>query len=196
MLALLLNNKHVLKRGQEEIDLHVGKQRRVQASDIKNLNYLEAILKETLRLYPPGPLLVPHEATQDCYISGYYVPKGTRVLANVWKLHRDPTIWSQPEGFVPERFMTTTENDNGEINDSEGRHFQYLPFGYGSTACPGSNFGVQVSLLTLARLLQGFELEVENDEKVDMREGTSFTLPKATPLEVVLTPRLSPHQYR
>ncbi|KAK4268243.1 hypothetical protein QN277_024926 [Acacia crassicarpa] len=198
MLASLLNNKHVLKRAQEEINLQVGNQRWVQTSDTKNLPYLQAILKETLRLYPAGPLLVPHEAAQDCYICGYYIPKGTRVFANVWKLHRDPTIWPQPERFVPERFMTT-ENDGGGggeiVDDNEGRHFSYLPFGSGRRACPGSNLGMQVSLLTLARLLQAFELQVEDDETVDMREGASITLPKATPLEVVLTPRLSPHQY-
>ncbi|XP_028776907.1 cytochrome P450 CYP82D47 [Neltuma alba] len=193
MLALLLNNKHVLKRAQEEIDHHVGKQRWVQTSDTKNLTYLEAIFKETLRLYPAGPLLIPHEATQDCYISGYYVPKGTRVLANVWKLHRDPTIWSQSEKFMPERFITEN-NNNGEIDHGEGyAHFQYLPFGSGRRACPGSNLAAQVSVLTLARLLQGFELEVY--EKVDMKEGTSITLPKATPLQVILTPRLSPRLY-
>ncbi|XP_054790409.1 cytochrome P450 CYP82J17-like [Prosopis cineraria] len=191
MLALLLNNKHVLKRAQEEVDHHVGKQRWVQTLDIKNLIYLQAIVKETLRLYPPGPLLVPHEATQDCYICGYYVPKGTRVLANVWKLHRDPTIWSQPEKFMPERFIT----ENGDI-DNEGHHFQYLPFGIGRRACPGSNLAVQVSVLSLARLLQGFELVKVGDEPVDMKEGTSITLPKATPLEAVLTPRCLPHQYQ
>ncbi|XP_054782752.1 cytochrome P450 CYP82J17-like [Prosopis cineraria] len=190
-LALLLNNKHVLKRAQEEIDHHVGKQRWVQTSDIKNLIYLQAILKEALRLYPPGPLLIPHEATQDCYISGYYVPKGTRVFANVWKLHRDPSIWSQPEKFMPERFIT---ENNGDV-DHEGRHFQYLPFGSGRRACPGSSFAMQVSLLSLARLLQGFELKAVGDEPVDMKEGSSFTLPKETPLEVLLTPRLLSHQY-
>ena len=184
ILAILLNNKHALKRAQEEIDLHVGRDRKVEESDIKNLIYLQAIARETLRLYPQGPLLLPHEAREDCYIQGYYVPKGTRVFANVWKLHRDPSIWSEPEKFSPERFIP----GNGELD--EGHHFEYLPFGLGRRACPGSTFATQVSLMTLARLLQGFDLDVPMDEPVDMREGLGLTLPKLTPLQILVTPRV------
>ncbi|XP_057736725.1 cytochrome P450 CYP82J17-like [Arachis stenosperma] len=184
ILSLLLNNKHALKRAKDEIDLHVGKDKMVKASDIKNLVYLQAILKETLRLYPAGPLLVPHEAREDCYIHGYYVPKGTRVFANVWKLHRDPSIWAEPEKFSPERFI----NGNGEVN--EDQNFEYLPFGSGRRACPGSTFAIQVILITLARLLQKFDLEVPiKGEAIDMREGLGITLPKLTPLQIILTPR-------
>lgn len=186
ILAILMKNMNALKRAQEEIDHHVGRDRRVEASDIKNLVYLQAIVKETLRLYPPGPLLVPHEATEDCYIHGYYVPTGTRVFANVWKLHRDPSIWAEPEKFSPERW--SINDQSGELD--EGHQFGYLPFGSGRRACPGSNFATQVSLMTLARLLQGFDLEVPVDEPVDMREGLGITLPKLTPLQIVLTPRL------
>jgi cytochrome P450 len=191
ILAILLNNMNALKHAQEEIDHHIGKDRRVESSDTKNLVYLQAIFKETLRLYPPGPLLVPHEGTEDCYIQGYYVPKGTRVFANVWKLHRDPSIWSEPEKFYPERFI----NENGEI-DHESHHFEYLPFGLGRRACPGSMFATQVSLITLARLLHGFDFELTMNEAVDMREGLGITLPKLTPLQVVLTPRLPYELYQ
>ncbi|KAL1340926.1 hypothetical protein AAHE18_09G050700 [Arachis hypogaea] len=184
ILSLLLNNKHALKRAKDEIDLHVGKDKMVKASDIKNLVYLQAILKETLRLYPAGPLLVPHEAREDCNIHGYYVPKGTRVFANVWKLHRDPSIWAEPEKFSPERFI----NGNGEVN--EDQNFEYLPFGSGRRACPGSTFAIQVILITLARLIQKFDLEVPiKGEAIDMREGLGITLPKLTPLQIILTPR-------
>ena len=184
-----MNNRQASNRAKEEIDIHVGRDKWVEASDTKKLIYLQAIIKETLRLYPAGPLLVPHEATEDCYISGYFVPKGTRVLANVWKLHRDPTIWSEPEKFVPERFI----RNSGEID--EDQNFKYLPFGSGRRACPGSAFATQVSALTVARLIQGFEMEVPMNEEVDMREGTGITLPKATPLEILLTPRLSSELY-
>ncbi|KAF7825843.1 cytochrome P450 82C4-like [Senna tora] len=188
-LSLLLNNKHALKRAQEEIDIHVGRQRWVQTSDIKNLIYLEAIAKESLRLYPPGPLLVPHEATQDCTISGYLVPKGTRLFANVWKLQRDPSIWSHPESFDPERFINSSSSFNNN-------NFEYLPFGFGRRACPGSALAMQVCLLTMARLLQGFEIhEANGDGGVDMKEGLGTTLRKANPLRVVLTPRLPQHCY-
>jgi cytochrome P450 len=191
LLALLLNNMNALKQAQEEIDHHIGKNRRVEPSDINNLVYVQAIFKETLRLYPSAPLLVPHEGTKDCYIQGYYVPKGTRVFANVWKLHRDPSIWSEPEKFSPERFI----NKNGEI-DHESHHFEYLPFGLGRRACPGDMFARQVCLITLTRLLHGFDFEVPMDEVVDMREGLGINLPKLTPLQVVLTPRLSYELYQ
>lgn len=190
ILAILLNNTNALKRAREEINHHIGKKRRVESSDIKNLVYLQAIMKETLRLYPPGPLLVPHEATKDCYIQGYNVPKGTRVFANVWKLHRDPSIWLEAEKFSPERFIN---EKNGELY--EGHNFEYLPFGLGRRACPGSMFATQVCLITLARLIHGFYLEVPMGEDVDMREGLGITLPKLTPLNVILTPRLTYELY-
>ena len=76
----------MLKAAQEELDLHVGKDKWVEESDIRNLNYLQAIVKETLRLYPPGPVTGLREAMEDCNVGGYYVPKGTRLIINIWKL--------------------------------------------------------------------------------------------------------------
>ncbi|KAL4356050.1 hypothetical protein AHAS_Ahas09G0047900 [Arachis hypogaea] len=189
MVALLLKDKQILRRAQEEIDVYVGRERKVETSDVKNLVYLQAIFKETLRLYPSGPLLLPHEAREDCYINGYYVPKGTRVFGNVWKLHRDPSIWSEPEKFSPERFI----NGNGEVD--EDHHFKYLPFGLGRRVCPGTSLATQVSLITLARFLQAFDFDSPMDEPLDMREGLGLTLPKLTPVKVYLTPRVSNKLY-
>ncbi|PHT51149.1 Cytochrome 82C4 [Capsicum baccatum] len=106
-LSLLLNNDQSLKRAQDELDTHVGKNRRVQESDIKNLVYLQAIVKESLRLYSPVPLMLPHESIEDCVVSGYDIPKWTRLLVNISKFHRDPKIWPNPHEFKPERFLTT-----------------------------------------------------------------------------------------
>ncbi|KAA8543522.1 hypothetical protein F0562_020983 [Nyssa sinensis] len=185
LFSILLNNKHALKRAQEEIDLKVGTERWVEESDIKNLVYLQAIVKETLRLYPPGPIAVPHEALEDCQVAGYHIPKGTRLFVNVWKLHRDPRIWLEPDKFMPERFLTS----HAEV-DVSGQHFELIPFGSGRRSCPGIAFATQVTHLTLARLLQGFEFETPGNEPVDMTEGIGITLPKATPVEVLITPRL------
>ncbi|CBI32512.3 unnamed protein product, partial [Vitis vinifera] len=91
-LSLLLNNRHALKKSQAGMEIHVGKHRQVDGSDIKNLVYLQAIVKETLRLYPPGPLSVPHEAIEDCTVAGFHIQAGTRLLVNLWKLHRDPRV--------------------------------------------------------------------------------------------------------
>ncbi|KAF3618160.1 Cytochrome 82C4 [Capsicum annuum] len=113
-LSLLLNNYQSLKRAQDELDTHVGKNGRVQESDIKNLIYLQAIAKESLRLYSPGPILLPHESIEDCVVSGYDIPKGTRLLVNIWKFQRDPKIWSNLHDFKPERFLTTNKDVEGQ----------------------------------------------------------------------------------
>lgn len=184
-ISLLLNNPQALKNAQEELDLQVGRDRLVDDSDIKNLRYLQAIIKETLRLYPAGPLLGPREAMEDCTVAGYNVPAGTRLVVNVWKIQRDPRAWSKPDDFQPERFLTSHAHV-----DVRGQQFELIPFGSGRRACPGASFALQVLHLTLARLLQGFEFKSPLDGPVDMTESPGLTIPKATPLEVLLTPRL------
>ncbi|KDP26346.1 hypothetical protein JCGZ_17504 [Jatropha curcas] len=190
-LSSLLNNRKTLERLQEELDQKVGRDRWVDDSDIEKLDYFSAVIKETLRLYPPGPLGVPREATEDCTIAGYHIPKGTRLFTNLWKLHRDPNVWADPEEFKPERFLT----DNANL-DVSGQHFEYLPFGAGRRSCPGLNFAMQVMNITLARLLQAYDFRTPGNEPVDMTEGKGIALPKITPLEVVLTPRLAPELYQ
>ncbi|GKE04462.1 cytochrome P450 CYP82D47-like protein, partial [Tanacetum coccineum] len=124
---------------------HIGRERPMDESDLKNLVYLEAIIKETLRLYPAAPLAVPHEALEDCVVSGYNVPKGTRLLVNLWKLHRDLNVWQDSEEFKPERFMTSHKDI-----DVKGKHFELLPFGSGRRIYPGIFFSLQALRLTLA----------------------------------------------
>ncbi|KAJ4716416.1 Cytochrome P450 protein [Melia azedarach] len=95
-LSLLLNNRDVLKKAQDEINVHVGKHRQVEESDIRNLIYLQAIVKETLRLYPALPLSAQREAMEDCTIAGFHIPAGTQLLVNLWKMHHDPSIRENP----------------------------------------------------------------------------------------------------
>ncbi|XP_022861394.1 cytochrome P450 82C4-like [Olea europaea var. sylvestris] len=189
-ISLLLNNKDLLKKAQEEIDFHVGTERQVDESDIKNLLYLQAIIKETLRLYPAGPLLGPREAMEDCTIAGYNVPAGTRLIVNVWKIQRDPTVWNNPSDFKPERFLTSHIDV-----DVKGQQFELIPFGSGRRSCPGASFALQVLHLTLARLLQAFDFATPMNQPVDMKESPGLTIPKATPLEVLLSPRLTAELY-
>uniref|UniRef100_A0A2P2NZH0 Uncharacterized protein MANES_12G048600 n=1 Tax=Rhizophora mucronata TaxID=61149 RepID=A0A2P2NZH0_RHIMU len=186
----LLNNTRALKLAQEELDLKVGKDRCVEDSDIDNLPYIQAIIKETLRLCPPGPLAVPRQATEDCYLCGYYIPKGTHLFINLWKLHRDPNTWTDPDAFVPERFLTS--HANLTVN---GQNFEFLPFSGGRRACPGTNLAMQVMQLTLARLVHAFDFTKPSDEPVDTTLALSLALIKKTPLEVVVTPRLASQLY-
>ncbi|XP_010253830.1 PREDICTED: cytochrome P450 CYP82D47-like [Nelumbo nucifera] len=191
-LSLLLNNRQALKKAQDELDTKVGRDGLVEESDIRNLVYLQAIVKETLRLYPAAAVSAPREAMEDCTVAGFHIPAGTQLLVNIWKLQRDPSIWPHPCEFSPERFLTSHAADI----DVRGQHFELLPFGSGRRACPGISFAIQVLHLTLARLIQGFDLGTPCcDAMVDMTQGIGLTNHKKTPLDVLLTPRLHPLLY-
>ncbi|KAG1354991.1 Cytochrome P450 82C4 [Cocos nucifera] len=190
-LALLVKNPQGLKKAQDEIDGVVGKDRHVEESDVKNLVYLQAIVKEVFRLYPPAELLVEHEATADCRIGGYNIAAGTRLRVNVWKLQRDPLVWSEPNEFRPERFLSAPHAGV----DVRGQHFELIPFGSGRRSCPGISFALQVMHLTLARLIQGFELETPGGGPLEMADDLGLPYPNTTPLEVLLRPRLADMLY-
>ncbi|KAJ0778071.1 putative cytochrome P450 [Helianthus annuus] len=185
-LSLLLNNPKALETAQAEIDKHVGRERLVEESDMKNLVYLEAIIKETLRLYPAAPLSVPHESVEDCIVGGYNIPKGTRLLVNISKIHRDPNTWSNPHEFQPERFLTSHQNV-----DVKGKHFDLIPFSSGRRMCPGGVLALHELRITLATLMQLFVLKPTSSEPIDMSESFGITICKEMPLEVLLAPRLS-----
>ncbi|XP_068655297.1 cytochrome P450 CYP82D47-like [Aristolochia californica] len=189
-LSLLLTNRHVLKKAQEELDAQIGKERNVNESDITNLPYLQAIVKETLRLYPASQLTAPHLAMEDCSVGGYTIPAGTSVFVNLWKIQRDPRIWTDPLKFLPERFLTV----NADVDVSE-RHFEFIPFSAGRRMCAGASFALKVLQLTLARFLHEFDVETPFDEPIDMTEAPGLTSPKVTPLGVLLSPRLPANLY-
>ncbi|KAI3956383.1 hypothetical protein MKW92_032030, partial [Papaver armeniacum] len=190
-LSLLLTNPNVLRKAQDEIDTKVGKDRIIEENDIECLVYLQAIVKETLRLYPPGPLSVPHEAMEDCIVGGYEVKAGTRLIVNLWKLQRDPRVWSNPSEFKPERFLPQSDGGFGGEEakiDFRGQHFEYTPFGSGRRICPGIDFFLQTVHMALARLLQAFDFDTPGGLVIDMAEGPGLTMPRVTPLEVHLNP--------
>ncbi|KAK7283332.1 hypothetical protein RIF29_12774 [Crotalaria pallida] len=189
-LSLLLNNKEALNKAIHELDTQIGKDRLPLESDTKNLTYLQAIIKETLRLYPPAPLNLPHESWEDCTVGGYHVPTGTRLLTNISKIQRDPLLYPDPLEFRPERFLTTHKHV-----DLRGHHFELIPFGAGRRMCSGLSLALQIMQLTLANLLHGFDIATLDGGQVDMLELVGLTNIKASPLEVILTPRLSPKVY-
>ncbi|KAI3504804.1 hypothetical protein L1887_26525 [Cichorium endivia] len=184
-LALLINNPRVLKKAQQELENHVGLNRTVNESDLTNLVYLQAIIKETMRLYPAAPLSAPHESTEDCVVGGYTVPKGTRLLVNIWKIHHDPKIWEDPFQFIPERFLTS-KNDI----DVKGQHFELIPFGSGRRICLGISIALKSLQLILASMIHGFEFQNPSSEPIDMTESLGLTNLKATPLELLVVPRI------
>lgn len=189
-LSLLLNHRHELEKVQEELDNIVGKERLVSESDIDKLVYLQAVAKETVRLYPAGPVSGIREFSEDCIVGGYHVAKGTRLMVNLWRMHRDPKVWSDPMEFKPERFLTTHKD-----MDVKGQHFELIPFGAGRRACPGINFALPMTCLALASLLQAYEISTPDNAEVDMTGSPGLTNAKATPLQVVLKPRLPNHLF-
>ncbi|KAF6160699.1 hypothetical protein GIB67_019639 [Kingdonia uniflora] len=194
-LSELINKPQVLHKAQEEIELKIGNEERmVEDSDLKDLPYLHAIVKETLRLHPAGPLLVPHESTTDCVVAGFKISAGTRLLVNAWKIHRDPKWWDRPLDFVPERFI----KGQGSYSDIDlrGQHFQLIPFGSGRRSCPGISLALSILHLSIARLLHAFKWEIPPSLScLDMTEGPGLSSPKAIPLEALVVPKVAAKFY-
>ncbi|GLJ52540.1 hypothetical protein SUGI_1118060 [Cryptomeria japonica] len=193
-LSMLLQHPQVMKKAQEELDSKVGRNRLVEESDIPQLTYLQAIIKETLRLHPSSPMLMPHKSIEDCTIGGYHIPAGTMLIVNAWAIHRDPKVWNKPLEFMPERFMEKEfEIYNRQMR---GNDFKMIPFGAGRRSCPGASLAMCVIETTLASLLQSFDWFVPDGRTIDMNERIGLTMPRATPLEVTIKPRLSHHLYQ
>ncbi|CAN1134992.1 Cytochrome P450 76A2 [Linum perenne] len=181
-MAELLHNPEKLHKVQAEIKAIVGLGKKLEEEDIQNLPYLKAVINETLRLHPPLPFLVPHMAMQPCKMLGYYIPKETQILVNVWGIGRDPATWPDPLTFKPERFL------DPDALDHKGQHFEFLPFGSGRRMCPALPLASRVLPLALGSLLHEFVwclpdgLKVQN---MDMSERMGITLRKAVPLKVI-----------
>ncbi|XP_047969948.1 cytochrome P450 81Q32-like [Salvia hispanica] len=172
-LSLLLNHPDALRKAQAEIDARVGHDRLLDESDIADLPYLRCVINETLRMFPPGPLLIPHESSQECVVGGYSVPAETILLVNVWALHNDPKSWPEPREFRPERF---------EKLDGYRDGFKLIPFSAGRRGCPGEGLAVRIVAFSLGALLQCFDWERPGEELVDMTEGPGLTMPRENPL--------------
>ncbi|KAI7740325.1 hypothetical protein M8C21_019122 [Ambrosia artemisiifolia] len=181
-IAELLRHPKAMKQLQQEA-LKIGQGRSmIMEDDLEKMPFLKAVLKETLRLHTPNPLLVPRESTQDVKLLGYDVPCGTRVYINAWAIARDPSKWEAPEEFRPERFL------NNPI-DYKGFHFELIPFGAGRRGCPGIQFAMTINELFLANLVYKFNFSLTGEEELDMSEIFGVTVHKKYPILVSATPR-------
>ncbi|KAL2340156.1 hypothetical protein Fmac_008096 [Flemingia macrophylla] len=171
-MSELLNAPEVFQKAKDEIDTNIGKDRVVDEQDMAKLPYLQNIVNETLRLHPAAPLSLPHESSEDCTIGGYHIPRGTIVLTNLWLIHRDPKLWSDPLSFKPERF------EKGEEN-------KLIAFGIGRRSCAGQGLAQRLVTYTVALLIQCFQWKRESEEKIDMREGKGLAVPKLIPLQAM-----------
>ncbi|KAG0599537.1 hypothetical protein M758_12G159700 [Ceratodon purpureus] len=143
----LLKQPLLHKRALDELDEVVGRDRLVEESDMPNLPLIQNIVKETLRIHPPAPLLIPHGNFEPCEVAGYHIPANSSVLINLYALSRDPSFWERPLEFSPDRFI-------GLNLTVQGSDFHYIPFGYGKRGCPGLNLGMTSLNYGLALCLQ------------------------------------------
>ncbi|KAF3514945.1 hypothetical protein F2Q69_00008813 [Brassica cretica] len=179
-MACLLNHPESLEKAKQEIDEKIGQERLIDEPDLANLPYLQNILSETFRLYPAAPLLVPRSTTEDIKVGGYDVPRGTMVMVNAWAIHRDPSLWNEPEKFKPERF---------NIGEGGEDVHKLMPFGNGRRACPGVGLGQRIVTLALGSLIQCFDWEKVNGEMVDMTETPGMAMRKKEPLWALCSSR-------
>ena len=189
IMSELLRHPRVMKKLQAELMSVVEGERMVEERDLAKLEYLHMVIKETLRLHPVAPLLVPRESTEEIVINEYFVPKKSRIIVNCWAIGRDPNVWSENvEEFFPERFI---DNDI----DLRGRHFQLLPFGSGRRGCPAVHLGQINVRLVVAQLAHCFDWqELPNGmspNELDMSEKfAGLTVPRANHLLAIPTYRL------
>lgn len=185
-LSELIRHPRVMKKVQKELEDVVGLERMVDESDLEKLEYLNMVLKENLRLHPVAPLLIPHAAIEDCNVNGFHIPRKSHVIINIWAIGRDPSVWTDPDKFIPERFV-------GSNIDLRGRDFQLLPFGSGRRGCPGMQLGLTVVLLVVAQLVHCFDWGLPNNmlpTDLDMTEEFGLTVPRAKHLLATPTYRL------
>ncbi|XP_044472685.1 desmethyl-deoxy-podophyllotoxin synthase-like [Mangifera indica] len=164
-LSDMLKNPRVLEKAQAEVRSVFQTKGTVDEGGLHELKYLKAAIKESMRLHPAAPLLLPRECRKSCEIFGHQIPVKTIVLVNAWAIGRDPGHWSQPEEYIPERFLESSL-------DYKGANFEFIPFGAGRRICPGIIMGVANVELPLAQLLYHFDWKLPNGgklEDLDMR---------------------------
>lgn len=180
----LITNPRVLRKAQAEVRTSVGERRVVLETDLQNLHYMKAIIKETFRLHPAAPVLLPRESMQDVVIDGYEIPAKTRIFVNAWAIGRDPEVWESPDEFKPERFM-------GSSIDYKGQDFELIPFGAGRRICPGISFAIATIEIALAQILYSFDWELPPGivaKDLDMTEVFGITMHRKDKLVVVAKP--------
>ncbi|KAB1213134.1 Cytochrome P450 71B36 [Morella rubra] len=182
-MAELARNPQLMKKAQGEVRKFVGEKGKVTESDTDHLPYLKMIVKETLRLHPPAPLLLARETMTHFKLNGYDIYPKTLLQVNAWAIGRDPQYWKNPEEFSPERFLDSSI-------DYKGQNFEFLPFGAGRRSCPGISMATSTIELALANLLYCFDWKLPHgmkEEDISMEEsvGLSLTTHKKTALNLV-----------
>ncbi|KAK3121910.1 hypothetical protein QOZ80_8BG0662700 [Eleusine coracana subsp. coracana] len=184
-MAELLRNPSTMAAARAEIEDALGGKETIQETDATSLPYLQAVVKEAMRLHPVAPLMLPYQATEDgVEIGGYAVPRGCTVIFNSWAIMRDPAAWERPDEFVPERWFL----DGAVKMDFRGKEFEFVPFGSGRRLCPGLPLAERLVPFILASLLHAFEWKLPNGmsaEQLHVSERFTTANVMAVPLKAV-----------
>ncbi|WVZ14799.1 hypothetical protein V8G54_012365 [Vigna mungo] len=179
IMTELLRHPSVMQKLKDEIRNVVSGRTRITEEDLSNMPYLKAVIKESFRLHPPAPLLLPRESMEDTKVMDYDIAAGTQVIVNAWAIARDPCYWEKPEEFEAERFLKSSR-------DVKGHDFEVIPFGAGRRGCPGIMFAMNVIELVIANLVHHFDWEVPSgvmgDQTLDMTESAGLTSGRKFPL--------------
>lgn len=177
----LFRHPECMQRAKEELNRVIGRKRKVEEKDMEETPYLQAVVKETLRLHPPIPLLLPRNAMQDTRFMGYVIPKDTQAFVNVWAIGRDLEHWEDALSFKPERFL-------GSKVEFKGQNFEFIPFGSGRRICVGISLADRIVPLALASLIHYFDWELSENmtpKTIDMNERSGITVRKLIPLKAI-----------
>nr|CAB3445876.1 unnamed protein product [Digitaria exilis] len=188
-MSELIRNPKVMQKAQAELREKLQGKPMVTEGDLADVRYTKLIIKETLRLHPVVPLLLPRECRESCKIMGYDVPQGATVYVNVWAINRDPGYWDDATAFKPERFEAGTV-------DFKGTNFEYTPFGAGRRMCPGMAFAQASMELVLAALLYHFDWELPGEmvpSELDMTEEMGITVRRKHDLYLRPVVHVPPH---
>ncbi|OQE16233.1 hypothetical protein PENFLA_c028G11077 [Penicillium flavigenum] len=187
-MALFPEAQH---KAQQELDTVLGSNRLPQFRDRENLPYMDALVKEVLRWHPVVPMSVAHTSTQDDTCEGYFIPKGSSVLANIWAFTHDPTVYRDPMTFNPERFLTSPD---GKLPE---RDPHMLVFGFGRRACPGRTLADANVFLTVAQALSVFSISKPVQNGVTQDIPLKFlpgVISHPAPFKVSVRPRSAAHE--
>ncbi|XP_042005480.1 premnaspirodiene oxygenase-like [Salvia splendens] len=180
----LLRHPRVMAKAQAEVRQALKENPGLEQNNVAyNMKYLKLVIKEILRLHPPGPML-PRTSNKEHMINGYTIPARAMVFVNNWAMQRDPKYWNDPEKFVPERF-------EDQSVDFVGGDLEFLPFGTGKRRCPGMTFGLAIVESALVQLLYNFDWKLPESvraEDLDMTEIFGLVAARKQKLFVVATP--------
>ncbi|XP_040987728.1 flavonoid 3',5'-hydroxylase-like [Juglans microcarpa x Juglans regia] len=187
VMARLMKYLEIMRKVIEELSEIVGLDNLVEESHLPELHYLDVVIKETFRLHPLGPFIVPRSPSESSIIGGYHVPKGSRIFLHVWAIQRDPKYWDNPLEFKPERFLN---NAYGRF-DYSGNNFKYFPFGSGRRICARLTLGERTLKYIMASFLHSYEWKLPQGLEMEFSDTFGAITEKKNPTIAIQTPRLS-----